>query len=49
MIEKGTFVVDRVSRTRFKLPDNPDFNKPDMSLRKWMEGKDIKNMYYEYE
>lgn len=49
MPNKKTFVVDRVSGTRFELPENPNFNEPDMALRKWMADKDIKNMYYEYE
>ncbi len=49
MPNEKTFVVDRVSKTRFELPEDPDFNKPNMALRKWMEGKEIENMYYEYE
>lgn len=49
MTETKTFVVDRVSETEFELPENPDFNKPNVALRKWVEGKDIKDMYYRYE
>ncbi len=44
-----TYAVDRISGTRFKLPDNPDYNKPNETLNKWMKGKDIENIYYEYE